>query len=372
MNKRDYYEVLGLKKGASADEIKIAFRKLAKQYHPDVCKEPNAEDKFKEIQEAYAVLSDENRKKQYDQFGHDAFNQQTGGAQGFDFSDFDFSDIFENIFGNSFGSSFFGGNRTSNSKRPIKGEDTLLRMRISFIDAALGCEKDISVDTFEECDECNGKGGFDEITCDECHGSGTVTREQRSLFGTFLTKTTCPTCNGKGKSFRKTCSYCKGKGHVKVSKNITIKVPEGVDSGNRSRISNKGGAGINGGPNGDLYIEYVVEEHNFFERDGNDVYFELPITIPEAILGCKKEIKTIHGNVKLTIPEGSATNDKHRLKGKGIKDVNGYSYGDMYVVIKVVAPKKLSKDQKRLIDELSKTDLSNNEIDKVNKFISSK
>ena len=353
MEKRDYYEVLGVSKDASEAEIKSAFRKLAKKYHPDVSKEENAEEKFKEAQEAYAVLSDENKRRQYDQFGHNAFNNN--GAGGYDFSGFDFSDIFEGIFGNSDFGFNFGGGRSSN--RPRKGRDSLVHMNLSFEEAAFGCKKTLNIDVMETCEECDGKGGHNEKTCPTCHGSGTVTTEQRTMFGAFMTNTTCPNCKGKGKSYAKVCKSCNGNGKVKENKDIEIKVPAGIDTGNQLRVAGKGEAGANGGPNGDIYIEFSVKSHPLFIREDNDIYVKLPITITDAVLGCKKEIPTLDGSVKLTIPEGSETGDKHRLRGKGISNVNGYGKGDMYVILDVKIPEKLTKEQKKLFQELSKTDL---------------
>ena len=366
MNKRDYYEVLGVEKGATDAEIKSAFRKLAKKYHPDVCKEADAEEKFKEAQEAYAVLSDESRRRQYDQFGHAAFDSNGGasGFGGFDASGFDFSDIFDSIFGNSFG---FGSSR--GATRSTRGSDKLMRIRLSFEEAAFGCEKTINLDLDTTCSECDGKGGFDEDRCTTCHGSGTVTQEQRTLFGTFMTKTTCPKCGGLGKSFKEQCNKCRGKGTVRENKNLSVNIPRGVDTGNRLRLSGKGEAGYNGGPNGDLYLEFVVDRHEFYERDGNDIYLEVPITVTEAILGCKKEIPTLYGNVKLTIPAGSNSGDKHRIKGKGIDNANSYGKGDMYIILKVKNPKKLSKLQKDLLSKLNATDLDDNEIKSFNDYV---
>jgi molecular chaperone DnaJ len=371
MNKRDYYEVLGLKKGASDAEIKSAFRRLAKQYHPDVSKEKDAEAKFKEIQEAYAVLSDPNKKAQYDQMGHQAFSNMSGGA-GYDFSDFDFSDIFSDIFGSSFGSSFgfdFGGGRQQNRRQ--KGNDLSMHIQIAFEEAAFGCEKNIAVDSYEECDECNGEGGHGKKTCNSCHGSGTVTTEQRTILGAFMTRTTCPTCNGKGHTYEKVCSNCKGKGIVKEKKNIKVNVPAGINTGNQLRISGKGGPGMNGGPNGDLYIEFSVEEHVLFERDEEDIILELPITITDAIIGCKKEIPTLYGNVIISIPSGSQSGDKHRLKGKGVRNVSTGRIGDMYVVLNVIIPStnKLDRKQKGLIAELSETNLETEAFNKYKNFI---
>ncbi len=366
MAKKDYYEVLGVDKNASEQDIKLAFRRLAKKYHPDVNKEKDAEEKFKEVQEAYAVLSDENRRKQYDQFGHAAFdnNQGFGGAGGFDFSNFDFSSIFEDLFG--FES--FGGN-SSRRSRNVKGRDSLLVMKLTFLEAALGCEKEIEITTTEKCSSCDGEGGHGIKNCDTCHGSGTVTKEQRTIFGSFLTKTTCPACEGKGKTYDKVCSKCRGKGVNKVTKTISVTIPEGIDDGNRIRMSGYGEPSPYEGPNGDLYIEFKVEEHEFYERDGKDLYITLPITITEAILGCKKDVKLPKNVITLTIEEGAETGDKHRIRGKGIKDVNYNSYGDLYIVIKVVTPKKLNREQKKLIEELNKTNLEDKEIIKYNKFL---
>lgn len=365
MNKRDYYEILGVSKTASQDEIKSAFRKLAKKYHPDVNKEPDAADKFKECQEAYAVLSDENKRKQYDQFGHAAFQNNGAGGAGFDFGDFDFSDIFGDLFGSNFGFNFGGakGNRSS------RGRDTVMHVDLTFEEAVFGCNKEIKIDTYDTCKECDGKGGFDSETCPTCHGSGMVTQEQRTIFGSFMTKTTCSTCNGRGTTFKKTCSHCHGNGKVRVTKTIEVKVPAGVNTGNQQRIAGKGEAGSNGGSNGDLYLEYYVKPHALFQRDEADIYLELPITITEAVLGCKKEIPTLTGTVKMTIEPGSNTGDKLRLRGKGVEDVHSYRKGDMYVVLKVVIPDKINKEQKKLFEQLSKTDLETSEFKKIKEYI---
>lgn len=359
MEKRDYYEVLGVSKNASQTEIKSAFRKLAKKYHPDVSKEENAAEKFKEVQEAYAVLSDENKRRQYDQFGHAAFsgNGGAGGAGGFDFSDFDFSDIFGDLFGSGFG---FGSSR-QNGNRASRGRDSVMDVHLTFEEAVFGTKKKIKVDTTEDCDVCHGKGGLGEKTCSRCHGSRYVTEEQRTMFGSFMSRTSCPSCHGKGVSYDKECKHCHGSGRVRVNKTLEVKIPAGVDSGHQLRLAGKGEAGRNGGPNGDLYLEFTVEDHPLYTRNENDIYLRVPITITEAVLGCKKEIPTLYGNVTLTIPAGSNPNDKHRLRGKGIKDVSGRGTGDMYVVLNVVIPKKLSKEQKKLFESLSKTKLEDSE-----------
>ncbi len=350
MEKRDYYDILGVNKDASMDEIKSAFRKLAKKYHPDVSKEPNAEEKFKEAQEAYAILSDEQKRRQYDQFGHGAFSG--GGFQDFDF---DFSDIFGDIFGGGFGDFFTGGR--SNRNAPRKGRDTLVEMKLTFEEAVFGTKKNLKLNVDENCTECKGKGGYGESNCSVCHGSGEVTTEQRTMFGTFMTRTTCNNCLGKGTSYEKSCSSCRGSGKQTQLKNIEVTIPAGVDTGNQLRIREKGEAGTNGGPNGDVYLEFVVDLHPLFERHGNDIYLELPITITDAVLGAKIDIPTLTGKVTMSIPAGSMTNDKHRLRGKGIEDVNSRRKGDMYVVLKIDVPKKINRAQRKLFEELKKTNL---------------
>jgi len=374
MNKKDYYEVLGVDKNATQNEIKSAFRKLAKKYHPDVSKEPDAEEKFKEAQEAYAILSDESKRKQYDQFGHSAFDNN--GAGGYDFSGFDFSDIIREAFGGGFSGGFgdfsdfgfsgFGGS----SNRPTKGPDTVVKMNLTFDEAVFGTKKDITLELNEVCDECHGKGGFDEETCDECHGSGQVTSQQQTIFGAFMTKTICHKCDGKGKTYKNKCKKCHGVGAVRSQKEIEVKVPAGVDTGNQLRIKEKGEAGTNGGPNGDIYIEFIVKEHQIYTRAGNDIYLELPITMAEAALGCKKKVPTLYGPITLTIPQGSQSNDKHRVRGKGVENINSFGKGDMYIVIDVKTPQKLTKEQKKLFEALSKTGLDDDkEFKKIDDYL---
>ena len=377
--KRDYYEVLGVSKNATQDEIKSAFRKKAKQYHPDLNKDnPDAAEKFKEAQEAYSVLSDEQKRKMYDQYGHAGVGNGPRGAggysyQGFDASDFDFGDIFDSIFGGSGGFSGFGfgGNSSSAGRgtRARRGSDVLMRMNLDFEEAVFGCEKKFDLDVVEDCEECDGKGGFDEEKCSTCHGSGTITSEQHTILGSFLSKTTCPDCGGTGRTFKRKCTHCKGKGKIKKNKTLTINIPAGIATGNRLRVSGKGNPGTNGGENGDLYLEFVVEEHDVFIRQEDDIYVEVPLTLTEAIMGCKKEIPTLYGNVKINILPGSYSGYKQRIRGKGVDNKYRKRKGDMYVIFKVYTPKKLSREQKSLIEKLAKTEMDTPEIKEFNRFV---
>ena len=363
MAKRDYYEALGIPKTANEAEIKSAFRKLAKEFHPDVTKDPKGEEKFKEIQEAYAILSDQEKRHQYDQFGHEAFqnNANNGGGNngggGFDFSGFDFGDIFSDMFGSSFG--FGGGN--SHSSRSKKGQDLAMKMHLTFEESVFGTEKTIKLDMDEECSECDGHGGNGEKRCDKCHGSGTVTMEQRTILGTYLTKTTCPTCGGKGHTYDSVCSKCRGKGRLRSNKEIIVKVPAGVDEESQLRLVGKGEAGHNGGSNGDVYIAFSIDEHPLFDRTDDDIYLELPITVSEAILGTKKEVPTLYGPIILTIPGGTQSGTKMMVKDKGVANTSNKRKGAMYVIITVVIPNRIDRKQKEMIESLSKTDLENHE-----------
>ncbi len=371
MEKRDYYEVLGVSKNASEAEIKSAFRKLAKKYHPDVSKEPDAAEKFKEAQEAYAVLSDETKRKQYDQFGHAAFSTNGGaggygGFSGFDFGDINFEDIFDGMFG-GFGG--FGGGRT-NTNRRRKGADRVVQITLDFEEAVFGCKKTINLTLNEKCEDCDGEGGHGKKTCDKCHGSGTITVQQQTILGSFMTRTTCDKCGGKGAVFEDTCKTCRGTGRVKKNKDLEVTVPAGVDTGNQLRISGKGEAGVNGGPNGDIYLEFKVRNHPIFERDGNDIYLEMPVTITDAVLGAKVEVPTLYGTVKVNIPAGSESNDKLRVRGKGVPDVDSGRKGDMFLILNVITPKRLSREQKKLFESLAKTKLSEaREFDKIKKYL---
>jgi molecular chaperone DnaJ len=375
-SKKDYYETLGVEKSASQDEIKSAFRKLAKKYHPDINKEPGAEEKFKEIGEAYAVLSDPDKRQKYDQFGSAAFEQGGmggqgyGGFQGFNTDDFDFGSIFDDILGGSFG---FGGTSSrgrSTRNRPQKGKDTLVKINLNFDEAVFGCNKTIKLDLDEECPECHGVGGLDEKTCPTCNGQGRVISQQSTLFGVFQQETTCPNCHGTGKIFAKSCSTCHGSGHITKTKEIDINVPAGVNTGTQLRISGKGSRGYNGGPNGDIYLEFKVKDHPLFVRKDNDIYLDLPITFTDAVLGTKKEIPTLYGNVVIAIDSGTQSGTELRIKGKGVENPNTGRKGDMYVVIKVMTPTKLDRNQKNLFNDLKDTDLeTNNEFKKYKEYL---
>ncbi len=364
MAKRDYYEVLGVSKDATEDEIKSAFRKKAKEFHPDINKSPDAPEKFKEAQEAYACLSDKDNRAKYDQFGHAAFENPYGGSggaggayQGNPFGNFDFGDIFEDLFSGGFGGfSGFGGSSKS-STRARKGSDTLYGMQIDFMEAVYGCKKDIDLEYYEDCDDCDGKGGHGESTCSECGGRGVVIKQTNTILGTIQTKATCPECKGTGKVYKSKCNKCRGNGKVKVSKTITIDIPAGIDNGEQLRLAGKGEAGINGGPNGDLYIEIRIKPHKYYQRKGNDIYLEVPVTITDLCLGCKKSIKTMDGIVDLKIKEGTQPGDILRIKGKGIDNKDSWKKGDFYCVLKLIIPTSLSRKQKNILEELEETDL---------------
>ena len=373
MAKRDYYEVLGVSKDASEAEIKSAFRKLAKKYHPDINKDADAPEKFKEAQEAYACLSDQANREKYDKYGHSAFENPYGNAGGGayggnPFGGFDFSDIFDELFGGGFGSFGFGGG-SSKSNRARKGSDIVYAIKLDFEEAVYGCEKDIEIDLEDKCDECNGKGGHNETTCPECGGTGSVVRQMNTILGAVQTRSTCPRCNGRGSSFENRCDKCKGSGKVRTRKTYTIDIPRGIDNGEQLRMSGKGAAGINGGPNGDLYIEVHVAAHQYYTRDGNDIYIDMPVTITDLALGCKKQVKTIDGLVDVKIKEGTQPDDILRIKGKGVDNPDSWKKGDFYVKLKLIIPKNLSRKQKSILEDLDRTGLNDeDEIKKFNKF----
>ena len=317
MSKRDYYEALGLSKGASTDEIKKAYRRLAKKYHPDVSKEENAIEKFKEVQEAYEVLNDDQKRAQYDQFGHAGTNQGFDGFGGG--GDFGFEDIFSSFFGG-------GGGRRRDPNAPRQGADLQYQVTLDFEEAIFGKELNVEIPVEDSCDTCKGSGakpGTSRETCKHCSGSGQMINEK------------CTTCHGSGK--------------VRKRKKINVKIPAGIDNGQQIRVSGKGEAGVNGGSAGDLYVVVHVKNHNFFEREGDHIFYEMPLTFVQMALGAEVEVPTVHGKVKLKIPAGTQTGTEFRLKGKGAPNVRGYSQGDQYVVVRVVVPTKLTSYKKKML-----------------------
>lgn len=350
MSKRDYYEVLGVGKDASPDEIKKAYRKLARQYHPDVNKDdPSAADKFKEAAEAYETLSDGDKKAHYDRFGHADPNQFGGGGGGTGFGDF--GDIFDMFFGGG------GGGRQRNG--PQRGSDLQYQLQIDFKEAAFGVEKDIEIPRWEECDTCDGSGakpGTKASTCSTCHGTGQQEQVMNTPFGRMANRTTCRSCGGSGKKIEHRCGTCHGEGKVRRRRTINVRIPAGVDTGNRIRISGAGEAGVKGGPPGDLYVVLVARDHDFFERDAEDVYCEVPLTFVQAALGDEIEVPTIDGKAKLRIPEGTQSGTVFRLRGQGIPVLNRQGQrGDQHVRVTLVTPTKLNDRQRELLRELAST-----------------
>ena len=349
--KRDYYEVLGLSKGASDDEIKKAYRKLAKENHPDLHPgDKDCEERFKEIGEAYEVLSDPDKRARYDQYGHAAFDPNSGFGGGFGgFGDFgDLGDILGNIFG-GFGG--FGGS-TRQRNAPQKGENLRVRMSIAFEEAAFGCSKDITVPRIEDCEDCGGTGckpGTGTETCPDCGGAGEVRVQQRTPFGVMASTTPCRRCGGTGKLVKDPCPGCGGKGKVRRQRTISVNIPAGIDDGQTISLRGQGHAGANGGPKGDLLITVSVKAHPLFERDGSSILFEMPISFVQAALGAEVEVPTLDGKVKYTIPEGTQTGTTFRLRGKGVPYLNGSSRGDQFVTVNIETPKNLTKEQKELL-----------------------
>ena len=357
MAKRDFYEVLGVSKSASKDDIKSAYRKLAKKYHPDINKEPGAEEKFKEVQEAYDVLYDDKKRQMYDQFGMAAFEQgaSTGGngnpfagggfsSQGF--GDVNLGDIF---------SSFFGGGRARQQNYgPQRGDDTLQRIRVPFMDAILGKKVLVPVSYDEKCSKCGGTGAKDPSkikSCTNCSGRGYIRTQQRTLFGVMEGQSTCPTCGGTGKIVTEKCDECGGKGYKHIKRDMEVNIPAGINAGQQIVVRGKGERGRNGGDNGDLYLEIVIIPHEFFKRDGNDIHVDVPISFVDAILGKKIDVPTVYGTAEVEIPAGTQPNQILRLKGRGIKDMRRGTPGDEYIHVIVKTPTKISKEQKALLEK---------------------
>lgn len=354
-DKRDYYEVLGIQKGASEDEIKKAYRKSAKKYHPDLHPgDKVAEEKFKEVNEAYEVLSDSEKRARYDQFGHAGVDPNFGAGGGSPFGqDVDIGDIFNSFFG-GFGG--FGGNRRQNPNAPRRGNDVEEQLVISFEEAAKGCKKTISYSNVITCDDCHGTGaqkGTTAETCSACGGTGRVTVSQRSPFGVVQTQRACDSCRGRGKIIKTPCRTCNGNGRIRRNKKVDITIPAGIADEQVLNVGGHGNSGINGGPAGDLHVYIRVKPHEVFERRGDDVWCEMPITVSQAILGDEVTVPTIDGKVSYSVHEGVQPGDVFKLKGKGIPHLNGRGRGDQYVRMNIEIPRNLNSKQKNLIKEFN-------------------
>ncbi len=347
-DKRDYYEVLGVDKSADESSIKKAYRQLAKKYHPDMNPgDAEAEAKFKEVNEAYDVLSDPDKKAKYDQYGHAAFDPAAGGGGFGGFGDFgfDINDIFSSFFGGG-----GGGSRRRNG--PIRGDNVTVRLTLTFEEAVFGVKKEIAYQKIQKCSDCGGSGaaaGSSPKTCTNCNGSGQVRVQQRTPFGYMQSQKACDTCGGTGKIIEKPCTSCKGKGLVRVTKKLDVNIPAGVDDGNQIGLRGQGNDGLNGGPAGDLNIIVSIRPHAVFERDGYDLYCEVPITYAEATLGAEIDIPTLEGSQKFTIPEGTQTGTMFTLRGKGVQHVNSKSRGNLNFTVVVEIPKNLNEKQKELL-----------------------
>ena len=362
--KRDYYEVLGVSKGASEDEIKKAYKKLARKYHPDLNPDnKEAEEKFKEVNEAYEILSDPNKKARYDQFGFAGVdpNYGAGGAGGGFDGGFDFGDLGD-IFGSFFGGGFGGGRRT-NPNAPQRGESIRLSLAIRFEEAAFGCEKEVSVDRMEQCGTCHGNGcaaGTTPEVCPDCHGTGQVQVRRQTPMGVFATSSPCGRCGGKGKIIHQPCPDCRGSGAVRRRKTIQVSIPAGIDNGQTISVRGQGSAGKNGGPAGDLLVTITVRPHELFRREGTSVLCDAPITFAQAVLGAELEIPTIDGKVKYDLPEGTQSGTTFRLKGKGIPAINGRGRGDQYVTVYIETPRNLNREQKEALKKFAESVGDNN------------
>lgn len=355
MAKKDYYETLGISKNATDDEIKKAYRTLAKKYHPDINHDPDAPEKFKEVQEAYDCLSDSTKRSNYDKYG--TADPGAGGFSGFSggFSDFGgFSEGFSDL-GDIF-ASFFGGGRGASAKQgPMKGQDIQKRMSVSLKDAIFGKKTKITIPVYETCSKCNGTGAAstsDIIKCTRCNGNGTVIMETQTLFGRTQTRTTCPDCKGTGKQIKNKCTICHGDGRVKLDKEVTVDIPVGIDSGQQIRFTGYGGKGINGGPNGDLYIQFILKDDPRYTREKDDLYCEEKINFMEAALGITKDMETPYGPEKVTIAEGTQTGTVIKVKGKGVPNVRSKVKGDLYIKLTVETPRGLTNEQKNLLRQI--------------------
>jgi molecular chaperone DnaJ len=349
-SKRDYYEVLGVARNAGSEELKRAYRRLARQYHPDVNKEEGAEERFKEVNEAYEVLSDDDKRARYDRFGHAGVQNGGMGAGGFGDFGFGFDDIFESFFGARTG--------TSTRRRPQRGQDLRADLKITFQEAVFGCEKEIEAGRHETCSTCNGSGakpGTTPVRCRDCNGTGEVRHVQRSLFGSFVNVTTCPRCRGTGEEIPMPCPECHGQKNVVKTRTLSVKIPAGVDDGTRIRLTGEGEMGSLGGPPGNLYVFVSVEPHEYFVRQDNNIILELSINIAQAALGDVITVPTLDGEAELAIPTGTQTGDVFRLKAKGVPYLRRPGRGDQLVVVDVAIPKKLTNRQRELFEELGET-----------------
>ncbi|WP_251447193.1 molecular chaperone DnaJ [Vermiculatibacterium agrestimuris] len=351
--KRDYYEVLGVSRGASDDELKKAYRKMAKQYHPDLHPgDKEAEAKFKEVNEAYEVLSDKQKRARYDQYGHAGVDPSFGGGPGGGFGGFDMGDIdLGDIFGSFFGGGF-GGSQRANPNGPRKGETLRASVTISFEEAAFGCEKELNLSRAETCDACKGSGcasGTTPETCPTCHGTGTIRIQRGGGAFTFATTAPCTRCHGTGKIIHTPCDHCHGSGQVRKQRKITVSIPAGIDNGQAISLRGQGGAGVNGGPAGDLLISVTVRPSDRFRRDGTAVYMEHTVTFAQAALGTKLTLPTIDGNVEYDMPAGTQPGTVFRLRGKGIPSVSGRGRGDQFVTIRVSVPTSLTGEQREAL-----------------------
>ena len=352
----DYYKTLGVKKESSDEEIKSAYKSLAKKYHPDLNKEKDATEKFKEVNEAYSILGDKTKRQNYDRFGsEEGFSQQgfNGGFSGSGFDNFNMDDAFD-MFEGFFGGSPFGYSRSRRRQR--KGADLQYVMDISFEEAAFGADKKIEIEKAEKCEACGGTGaeGGKISVCSGCNGSGMSKRTFRTPFGMMMQSGSCSQCNGTGSTAKERCEKCHGKGVVKKTKQLTVTIPAGVDSGSTLRLSNEGEAGERGTQNGNLYIELRVKPHKLFEREGNDVYLEMPVTFAQASLGDEVKVPTLHGDVTMKIPAGTQSETVFKIKGKGIQYINSEGLGDELVKVVVKIPEKLTKKQKELLEDFAK------------------
>lgn len=351
---RDYYETLGVPKGASSSEIKSAFRNLARQWHPDVNKEAGSEEKFKEINEAYAVLSDENKRAAYDRFGH-AGVQGAGGVP--DYSTMDFSDIFGDLF-SSFGFGGFGGQTRRSPNAPRQGADLQYRVALSFKEAVFGVEKEIEVTRDEHCERCKGNGaepGTSSARCGTCNGRGEVRQSRQTILGSMVQVTTCPSCNGRGETISSPCHNCSGRGLERQTRTKKVSIPGGVDTGTQIRLSGEGQPGVNGGPPGNLYLVVQVNPDKYFHRQDNDILLDLNVNIAQATLGDEVKVPTVDGDSFLKIPAGTQPGKVIRMRGKGVPHLRGNGRGDQLVIINVEIPKTLSNDQRDLIEKLGKS-----------------